>query len=184
MLILRKSKEQKEWLLFNFKYCAGNTKKLTDGFNLFFDTNITNSDVRQFLRFVGLLDRKNVTKEQIDFLLENRNTKSKKLSEMFYKKFGIIVSDTWIRRKLFALAASKEYCKYVYQKHIGEIPKGYTVIHLNSNYMDNDVSNLYLIPQRYVKLMKKNNWFFENKDMTMVAIKYLELFYKLKESEE
>lgn len=180
---LWKTSEQKQWLLDNFKYCKNDIKKLTNCFNLMFECECESKDIRHFLYYKGIVSKRTFTDSQKDFLISNRKLSSFALQKAYNEEFDENVSDTWIRRKLFDLGISKEYKKFVWERQNGKIPKGYTIINLNNDDSDNSIDNLYLVSQKAKKLMKKNNWISCDKNLTMVAIKYCELYYKLKGSE-
>ena len=70
---------------------------------------------------------------------------------------------------------------YVYENVHGKIPKGHLLIFLDKNKKNCDISNLYCVSRKINLMIGKNKWHFENPDMTLAAIKWCELFYKIQE---
>jgi hypothetical protein len=71
---------------------------------------------------------------------------------------------------------------HIWEQHNGPVPKGYRVIFLDGNNRNFDINNLACVPLKYICLLACNNWKFENAELTKAALKWCELFYKLKES--
>lgn len=73
--------------------------------------------------------------------------------------------------------------RYIYEQHCGKIPDGCMVVFLDGNPMNFSVSNLYCIPRKINTVMNRNRWFTANRENTLTAIKWCELFYALKEAD-
>lgn len=71
--------------------------------------------------------------------------------------------------------------RIVYEKHKGEIPKGYRVIFLDGNKFNLDIDNLYAIPSKIHTMLNQNSWYVNDRESMLAKIKYCELFYMLKE---
>ena len=65
-----------------------------------------------------------------------------------------------------------------------EIPEGYFVIFLDNNQMNFDISNLYCVNRKIHVIMSKNKWYTNNKENTLTAIKWCELYYVLKNNKK
>lgn len=78
----------------------------------------------------------------------------------------------------------KQKSRVVYESFFGEIPEGNLIIHLNGNSNDFEISNLYPVSRKVMACLMRNNWYKENSEITLTAIKCAELMCKLKESEE
>jgi hypothetical protein len=70
--------------------------------------------------------------------------------------------------------------KKVWQDHYGEVPDGKMVIFLDGNNENIDISNLYCIDRKISAIMASNGWYSSNRDITLTAIKWCELFYAIK----
>ena len=85
------------------------------------------------------------------------------------------INDTGIKNKDFI---SKQ--QYLWQKYNNtELPKGWIVVFLNQDKNDFSKDNLYAMPRKINALMNQNHWFTDNKDNTLTAIKWCELYYAL-----
>lgn len=60
-----------------------------------------------------------------------------------------------------------------------EVPKGKMVCFLDCNRDNIDISNLYCIDRKISAVMSKNKWWSKDKDRTLTAIKWCELYYAL-----
>ena len=65
----------------------------------------------------------------------------------------------------------------------GTIPDGYLLIHLDMDARNCEIGNLYLISRKVNFMMAKNGWYQRDKELTLTAIKWCELFYTLKGAE-
>ena len=70
--------------------------------------------------------------------------------------------------------------RYVYEQYHGSIPKGYIVVFLDNDKNNFSPENLYAIPRKINAIMNQNKWFTSNRENTLTAIKWCELFYALK----
>lgn len=70
----------------------------------------------------------------------------------------------------------------VWEEHGNKLPiKGKELlIHLDKDPMNCSIENLYLIDRRTNFMLSKNDWHFGNPYLTLLAIKYTELYYLLK----
>ena len=92
-------------------------------------------------------------------------------SERLDKRSGTILIKTekgWINK-----------ARYVYEQSHGIIPPEHQVIFLDGNRKNFDLDNLYCIPTKYMVLMNRNNWCTGDRDITLAAIKYCELYYEM-----
>lgn len=71
--------------------------------------------------------------------------------------------------------------RYYWQQAHGDIPEGYQVVHLDHDKSNNSIDNLYCVSGKVVREMSKNQWWFDNPQLTLAAIKYCELHFLLKE---
>lgn len=62
----------------------------------------------------------------------------------------------------------------------GEVPEGKMVMFLDGNRKNLDIDNLYCIDRKISAIMASNSWYSNNKEQTLTAIKWCELFYALK----
>jgi len=71
--------------------------------------------------------------------------------------------------------------RYVYEQAHGKLLKNYQLIALDGNRRNFDLDNLYAVPRKIGMMLGANKWFSSNREVTLAAIKYCELFYALKE---
>jgi len=72
--------------------------------------------------------------------------------------------------------------RLVYEQfHNVRLGPEFLVIFLNGNKLDFSKENLYAMPRRYVPFMTKNNWWSNDPQLTLTAIRWCELFYAIKE---
>lgn len=71
--------------------------------------------------------------------------------------------------------------RLIYEQAFGEIPKGNIVVFLNGDRANFDINNLYSINRKAHAQMCKNNWYTNDKEHTLTAIKLCELACRLSE---
>lgn len=74
--------------------------------------------------------------------------------------------------------------RYVWEQAHGTIPPGHRIIHLDGDRMNCDIENLYCIPDKFVPILNKNHWLTNEREHTLTAIKWCELFYALRGAKE
>ena len=107
---------------------------------------------------------------------------------MTFEKFSDFVNDVGyfegkIDNKKYKINWMPKH-KYIYEQHYGKIPEGYFVIFLDNNQMNFDISNLYCVNRKIHAIMSKNKWYTNNKENTLTAIKWCELYYVLKNNKK
>lgn len=70
---------------------------------------------------------------------------------------------------------------YVWRQHHGEIPKDHVIIFLNKDRCDCSIENLYCVPRKISLMLSKNRWHTADRELTLAAIKWCELYYAIKE---
>lgn len=68
----------------------------------------------------------------------------------------------------------------IYERAHGEISRGNLIIFLDKNRNNFNVDNLYCTTREVNFMMAKNRWYTTDREVTLVAIKWCELFYALK----
>lgn len=68
----------------------------------------------------------------------------------------------------------------IYEDAHGQIPNGCFVIFLDSNKTNYNLDNLYCLGRNIHSTMCKNHWYTTDRNITLTAIKYLELMQALK----
>ena len=86
------------------------------------------------------------------------------------------ISDTGVKCKDYTAKHRLLWEQY----HGCLIPTGYIVVFLNSDRSDFSKDNLYCIPRNIGRMMNTNGWFTENREHTLAAIKWCELFFAMK----
>ena len=71
--------------------------------------------------------------------------------------------------------------RYIYEQTYGKIPNGYLVVSLVNDKMNFESENLYAVSRKVNLMMCANKWYKTNREQTLTAIKYCELFYSLKD---
>lgn len=71
--------------------------------------------------------------------------------------------------------------RYIYEKENGKLPDGWQVIALDGNRNNFELENLYAVPRKINMMLCMNKWFSKDRDVTLAAIKWAELFYAMKE---
>ncbi|MCK9526077.1 MAG: HNH endonuclease [Limnochordia bacterium] len=74
----------------------------------------------------------------------------------------------------------KQKHRLVWEKAYGKIPKGGIIVFLDGDRNNFDLDNLYCTSKKITTPMIRNNWFSDNREMTLTAIKWCELFYAMK----
>ena len=70
----------------------------------------------------------------------------------------------------------------IWEQHHGCMPPNdYTIVFLDGNRKNFDISNLYAVSGRVNREMSKKNWWRTNPELTLAAIKWCELFYVIKD---
>ena len=78
----------------------------------------------------------------------------------------------------------KQKSRLVYEENFGEIPKGHLIIHLDGNLNNFEISNLCCVSRKVMACLMRNNWFKENQQITLTAVRCAELMCSLKGQEE
>jgi len=69
--------------------------------------------------------------------------------------------------------------RYIYEKHFGEIPKGYNIMFLDKNKANFDIDNLILVSNAQIKLLNHNNLIFEDKELTKAGVNIVKILDKI-----
>lgn len=73
-----------------------------------------------------------------------------------------------------------KYQRYVYEQAYGKLPEDYSVVFLDGNNRNFDLSNLVAVPRKYVVYMNSNKLRSENPEITKTSIMWCELYDALK----
>lgn len=71
--------------------------------------------------------------------------------------------------------------RYVWEQLHGKIPNTHCIVCLDRNLMNCDPSNLCCIPKSFKALLSRNNWWSDNAELTLAAIKWCELHFAIKD---
>ena len=72
----------------------------------------------------------------------------------------------------------------VWEQHYGSAPpEGYTIVFLNRDTKDCRIENLYAVSPMVMREMSKKKWWSTDRELTLAAIRWCELFYAMKKAE-
>lgn len=190
--------EQTEYLksIVNGRTC----KELAEMINKKFNTNYNDKDIYN-------AKRRNNLKSGVDCTFKKGNqahNKGKKWNEYMpiesqinskktqFKKGNkphnwLPVGSEWINDKGYTYVKISEpnnwqlKHRYIYEQHHGKIPKGYSIIFLDSNKNNYDLDNLQLVKIREKLIMKNLHFFSTNKELTRTGLITTKLIIKTKE---
>lgn len=160
------TQEQNEFLKRNIgKYTYGELTKL---FNKKFGCNVSKCSLTgQCINYLKI-HRECNTKNHLDIYTE-RNMGNGRVRVKVTMKEGLPKNERWVPKH-----------RIIYEKENGEIPEGYVVIFLDRNPENLSPDNLYAISKSTHAIMASHNWFTENAENTLTAIKWCELWEQIK----
>lgn len=145
---LKYTKEQIQYIHDNYKGIT--TAELQERFNKRFGTNLTQRQIFTFKK---------------NHKLKNGIDTRKKPYEIGSKRY------CKTRKKIMVKVAEGKWMvegRANYIREYGEIPDNYVLIHLDSNNLNSDVSNLKVIPKNVWFYMKQNNMFSDVPETTEI----------------
>ena len=74
--------------------------------------------------------------------------------------------------------------RIIWEEYNRAIAKDEVVIFLDGDKTNFELDNLYCISKKIMCVMNLNSWFTDSREHTLTAVKWCELYYKLKESED
>lgn len=180
--------------------CKGKTiKELTDEFNAHFGTNKSTYAIRIKLRTEGLYKfialQGKYSDEQLTFIYINRWDNLQELTAKFNQKFntskfpeniqGVLKSRGWTKGttnhayQAQRIKVGEKYIRldcYVWECVNGPVPAGYTVIHLDNDKTNNQISNLRLVPDSIKRAFAASG--FSKMPKVLAPVLYAQLMLK------
>lgn len=168
------TEEQEEWLKINYPVMG--TTKATKEFNRIFKQNRTWDTIRTHCKNNGIRCNSDV--------LSNRGRKNAKR----YVPVGSITEDSqgYLHIKTADAVGKRNenwelYHRWIWERENGKIPDDSYLIFLDNNRKNCNLSNLALIPKKYISLMMVYGLKSTSKQITEISIKWCDLFTVAKE---
>lgn len=161
-----------------FKYRT--IKDMINGFNDKFCENVTEASVKGLMK-----------KENIKF---GHNEGQNKKGEMTHSnpigterihnnRVFVKIADDCVAGKRTCVSENPNYKlkkRIVWEKHYGKIPEGTVICHLDKDFTNCDIDNLYLTTQSVLSSAIRYKMLSTNKELTKAGMKYCELVKALK----
>lgn len=173
------TEEEKNWLKENYPVLGA--KKTAEEFNKKFQKNKNEQTLREECWGLGLKLNKETFKKYREKTTKAmvEHTKNARASEV--GTIGLPNRDySFIKTE----NGWESIGRYLYKKHIGEIPEGYQIIFLDGNKENLEISNLAAVPKSYQALMNTYKLRSEFAEITRTGIMLCELHEALRKSEE
>lgn len=157
-------------------YYNNSVKELTTLFNQTFNQNRSTGVIKVECLRLGLHVSDN----------QDRMAKSR-------KALGMPIGSIVVRNGYKYIKTSMEYDvndnwqflhRVLWQTKFGSIPENGTIIFLDNNTLNTDISNLYCVSGKVHRELIKNKWRFDDPDITLLAIKICELHFLITQGEE
>ena len=173
------TEEEKTFLrnnISNFTY-----RELTNVFNNTFNTNLTQNSISDIcLKRLGIKRDKPYVffKGKKDFTSHNIGTEVfdgeyiwVKISDNYHegRSCGKYYNENWVKKHVLT-----------WEQKYGAVTKGNIIVFLDLNRRNCEIDNLYSISRKINFMMAKNGWYTTDRQATLTAIKWCELFYALK----
>ena len=174
--------EQVEWIKANY-YSADSYKELAERFNQKFNTNRTVEQLR-------LKCNKNL---KLKGMPSSSKYGRKKKEELPIGTIRKSITGTYIKVKMIdgksKVSGYKEpywlpLQKKIYQDKYGKINDNEMICFLDGDTNNFDIDNLYCINRKISAVMSTHKWWTNNKEHTLTAIKWCELYFLIKEREK
>lgn len=164
------TEEQKEWLKEHYPRLGA--RKTTEEFNEKFKRNSSEQTIKEMCYSLGLKlnedtfgkYRKETTHAMVEYTKNERTSEIGTIGLPNREYDFIKTENGW-----------ESIGRYLYKKHVGEIPDGHQVIFLDGDKENLDISNLAVVPCSYQAFMNKHGLRSENVDITRTSVKLCEL---------
>lgn len=177
--------EEKKWLIDQDPELT--YKELTEAFNNHFGTDLKRHSISDLMcKQLKVVSRRNNSKKG----RFKKGAKAKYAIGTEVEKQGYVwvkVNDKYFPGESMSSAEYRQNWKrkadVVWEKHNGPIPEGKFIVFLDGNRRNCDIENLYLIDRKTHVRMAQNNWYSDNPNFTLCALKYCELVVAIKGGE-
>lgn len=173
------TEEQDKWLRNNITRFS-NYDNLSVEFNKLFNTNKSGRGVQSHcVRYLNIISGRQAFKK--GFETWNRKDIGHEYLNTSNGYTYVKINDTGIKNKDFI---SKQV--YLYKQYHGEdsIKRGNIIVFLNGDKSDFSTENLYQIPRKINAVMNNYKWFTDNRENTLTAIRWCELYFTMKDVKE
>ncbi len=173
------TEEEKQFLRNNISQCT--YQELTDIFNAKFGTDVSKYSISDVcIKRMGIRRNQNTG----TFKVGARRQKAAPIgAERDFNGYIFVkVADTYFPGTTSYEEFTKNWrCKQrvIYEQAYGKIPEGNIVIFLDNNNRNFSIDNLYCIDRKIHACMCKRRWYTSDRDITLAAIKWCELYYAL-----
>jgi len=160
--------EERQWLAENVPSMS--EAEITSAFNEKFGTNLGRDTLRGYVkRFIG-------TKRTDETV-----SRSHSESQIKYRAGDLSIQIRG-RRPIKVIRIEDNgrlkwipYGRYLWEQEHGKLPDGWVVIYLNNDGTDCRPENIYAVGPDVMALMARNQWFSQNPEVTLTALKLCEL---------
>lgn len=160
------TKEQDAWLIKNHE--TKSFSKLTKDFNDSFNCNVTKKGIEQ--RCYQRLKLRYIDRERFN-------------NKIAWNKKNIGEEHTDPKGNIYIKSDNEKWilkARYIYEKYIGKVEKGYQIIQLDGNKNNFDLNNLAKVHTKNMIMLNRNKWLGKG-EISKTALLYCELHY-LKEN--
>ena len=175
--------EENRWLIENIDNY--DYPELTRLFNDKFNRNLksVSDHCIKSLKLHKNFNRGNYSKGRKDFIdrLPIGTERLANRGEVYIK-----ISDKYIEGRTPTIPHNPNYKlkkEIIWESVHGIKPKGSIIVFLDMDKHNFDINNLYCIPRKIGLMISKNKWWSTNRDITLAAIKWCELYYSLNRKE-
>ena len=168
------TEEMKQFLKDNYYDCS--MKELTDKFNEHFHQKRSEAVIKTWVHRMGFHFKDNEDRWR-KCISENWSSHARPVGSIYKLTGGY----------LYIKTAPKKYemlHRYLWEKENGPVPDGYSLIFLDNNKENCDLSNICCISGRIHRELIKKKWRFDDPERTRTAILWYELFYAIKDKKE
>lgn len=168
---MSKSKFTEEEQIFITNNVNGKTViELTNLFNKKFNKNIKENQIRNFKKKNKLKSGVNTRFSKGEMPHNYKLVGSEFVDKEGYTYIKVSNPNKWVLKQ-----------RYIYEKHKGIIPKGYSVIFADSNKTNFDINNLLLVEDKDKLVAKNKHLIFDNAEMTKTGLLIAKLINKTHE---
>lgn len=174
------SEEENQWLINNIDNYS--YPELTKLFNEKFNRNLksVSDHCIKSLKLHKSVNNGCMNKGRKDFVnrLPIGTERTANRGEVYIK-----ISDNYIEGRTPTIAHNPNFKlkkEIIWESVHGPKPEGCIIVFLDMNKENFDIDNLYCIPRKIGLMLSKNKWWSSDKDVTLTAIKWCELFYAIR----